>query len=80
MLVEFSVGNYKSFKEITTFSFVASKLKSKNASLDEKNVFNANPELRLLKSSILYGANASGKSNFASAIKCFIRLFESILD
>ena len=40
MLIEFSVGNYKSFKDIVTFSMVAANLASKNKELDISNIFN----------------------------------------
>ena len=65
MLIEFSVGNYRSFKDKVTFSMVAANLVSKDKSLDENNVFVIDKELRLLKSAAIYGANASGKSNLA---------------
>lgn len=74
MLIEFSVGNYRSFKETVIFSMVAAKLKAKDQSLDEQNVFNANGDLNLLKSAAIYGANASGKSNFIQALT-FMRSF-----
>jgi AAA15 family ATPase/GTPase len=67
MLIEFSVGNYKSFKEIVTFSMAASTITAKEKEIDEKNVFSIDDELSLLKSASVYGANASGKSNLATA-------------
>jgi AAA15 family ATPase/GTPase len=74
MLIEFSVSNYRSFKDEVTFSMVASSLKAKNAELDEKNVFPAHGNLKLLTSGAIYGANASGKSNLIAAIH-FMRWF-----
>lgn len=74
MLIEFSVGNYRSFKEKVTFSMVAANLGSKEKILDENNVFEADDNLKLLKSAAIYGANASGKSNLAKALT-FMRLF-----
>lgn len=68
MLIEFSVGNYKSFKDIATFSMVAAPLTAKDKTLDENNVFTVDEELKLLKSAVMYGANASGKSNFVTAV------------
>jgi uncharacterized protein len=68
MLVEFTVGNYRSFKEPVTLSMVAAKIKSKDKRLDEENVFVAPDGERLLKSAALYGANASGKSNLVRAV------------
>ncbi len=68
MLIEFSVGNYRSFKDKVTFSMVAAKIVSKDKKLDENNVFAVNDKLSLLKSAAIYGANASGKSNLAKAL------------
>lgn len=67
MLIEFSVGNYLSFKEKVTFSMVASKITAKKE-LDENNIIRVDDELSLLKSAAVYGANASGKSNLVKAI------------
>lgn len=74
MLIEFSVGNYRSFKEQVTFSMVAANLVSQDKKLDEDNVFAVDENLDLLKSAAIYGANASGKSNLAKALG-FMRWF-----
>ncbi|MGB3206483.1 MAG: ATP-binding protein [Crinalium sp.] len=74
MLIEFSVGNYRSFKEQVTFSMVAANLVSKDKSLDTTNVFAIDQKLNLLKSAAIYGANASGKSNLAKALS-FMKWF-----
>ncbi|MYC94254.1 MAG: ATP-binding protein [Caldilineaceae bacterium SB0661_bin_32] len=74
MLIEFSVANYRSFRDKVTFSMVASSLKAKNAELNETNLFAAHDRLRLLTSAAIYGANASGKSNLISAMN-FMRRF-----
>lgn len=74
MLIEFSVGNYRSFKKQVTFSMVAANLVAKDKKLDENNVFAVDNELKLLKSAAIYGANASGKSNLAQAL-AFMRWF-----
>ncbi len=63
MLVNFRVENFKSFKEYTEFSMEATKLKN----LKESNTFEVN-NITLLKSAVVYGANASGKSNLLHAI------------
>lgn len=70
MLLQFKVGNYLSFKDVVVFSMVASSSKKEH----EENVFEVNNKLRLLKSAVIYGANASGKSNLLKAMK-FARLF-----
>ena len=74
MLIEFSVGNYKSFKEEVTLSMVASRLTSQNKELDANTVFPVNEDTSLLTSAAVYGANASGKSNLVAAMR-FMREF-----
>lgn len=61
MIVNFSFKNYRSVKEEQVFSMEAtsSKLKENNILYPIKY----NKHLRLLKTAVLYGANASGKSN-----------------
>ena len=73
MLVEFSVGNFRSFHEPVTLSMQAAKLRASDTRLDRDNVFQANG-MRLLRSAAVYGANASGKSNLVRAIS-FMRRF-----
>lgn len=68
MLIEFSVGNYRSFKDRVTFSMVAANLVSKEKNIDINNTFEIDEELKLLKTAAIYGANASGKSNLAKAL------------
>lgn len=74
MLIEFSVGNYRSFKDVVTLSMEATALKARDESVDENNVFEAGKNQRLLKSTAIYGANASGKSNLVRALR-FMRSF-----
>ena len=74
MLIEFGVGNYKSFKDTVTFSMVAANISSRVKNMDESNVFRVDNDLSLLTSAAVYGANASGKSNLISAIR-FMRRF-----
>jgi uncharacterized protein len=69
MLIEFSVGNYRSFKEKVTFSMVAANLVSQDKNLDNNNIFAVDEGLSLVKSAAIYGANASGKSNLAKALQ-----------
>ncbi|MCL2859107.1 MAG: ATP-binding protein [Oscillospiraceae bacterium] len=62
MLIQFSIKNFMSIKEKVTFSMIA-------GSGDEniENIINPNSSDRLLKSTAIYGANASGKTNFIRA-------------
>jgi len=74
MLIEFSISNYRSFKERVTFSMVAANVVAKDKKLDTSNVFAVDDNLKLLKSAAIYGANASGKSNLAKALR-FMKWF-----
>jgi len=64
MLVQFTVKNFRSFKNETTLSLVSSNIKE----LKEKNTFQASKKISLLKSAAIYGPNASGKSNLYLAM------------
>jgi len=72
MLVNFRVENFKSFKDMTEFSMEATRLKN----LRDSNTFDVN-NVSLLKSAVVYGANASGKSNL---LKAMIRMKQIILN
>lgn len=63
MLVGFSVSNYKSFKEGQKISFEASKIAR------HKSHVAINRKKRILKSGLIFGANAGGKSNLVKAIQ-----------
>jgi len=67
MLIEFSVANFRSIKERQTLSLVASNKETGHPG----NIFDC-PGLKntkLVKSAVLYGANASGKSNLLHAVE-----------
>jgi len=68
MIIEFTFSNYRSFKDPTTLSMVAANITSEDKSVDQNNLISVNPNLQLLNSSVIYGKNASGKSNLVSAI------------
>ncbi|MDD5599695.1 MAG: ATP-binding protein, partial [Victivallaceae bacterium] len=63
MLISFSCANFLSIKEEKTLSLVATP----TTEFQKENVFKAD-RYRLLKSAVIYGANASGKSNLLSAM------------
>jgi len=69
MLVEFSVGNFLSFKTKTTLSLAATSIKEHV----DSNIFSTERS-DLLKGAVIYGANASGKSNFIRAMSTMRRL------
>lgn len=64
MLLQFSVANFRSFKGVATLSTVASLDKE-----HPENVIKVSKDLPVLKTAALYGANASGKSNFFAALR-----------
>lgn len=72
LIEEFSFGNYRSFKEIQTLRMHAAKIVSGNKALDTRNVIPVNDKTKLLKSKVIYGANASGKSNVLRALFVFV--------
>lgn len=65
MIIEFSVENYLSFKDLTTLSMVAAKSFKEH---QETNIIDVEKKLNLLKSAVIYGNNASGKSNLLGAM------------
>ena len=64
MLLNFRFQNFLSFKELTEFSMIPSQVRSLKHHL--KTV---NEEISVLNFSSVYGANASGKSNFIKALQ-----------
>ncbi len=67
MLLAFSIRNYKSFKNETTFSMTAApKQKGLDYSLFEKIV--SGKKHKVLSSAVIYGPNASGKTNLIGAM------------
>lgn len=71
MLVEFSVENFKAFREKQTFSMVAAGGTRHGGSLLESGI-SVSPHL--LRTACLFGANGSGKSSLIDAMR-FMRWF-----
>lgn len=69
MLLSFSVSNWKSFKEPTSISLVATKEKQ------HANHIQYLPEYKLnvLPISVIFGSNAAGKSNLVKAIEFAVK-------
>ena len=63
MLVDYRFSNFRSFKEITSLSMVAGRQTTLN-----ENLIRAH-ELRIVPSAVIYGANASGKSNIIMSME-----------
>lgn len=68
MLIEFSVSNFRSIREKQTLSMVASRDDSLPGNLIHRSLPGLS-NTSFLKSVVLYGANASGKSNVLKAIR-----------
>ena len=62
-LIEFTVGNFLSFKDKKTLSMEASTIREL-----PQNILKTG-DYKLLKSAAIYGANSSGKSNLIKALK-----------
>ena len=65
MIQEIKVKNFLSFKKEITFSFEATK----DTFAEDYQVVEVAPGVRLLRFAMVYGANASGKSNLLSVIR-----------
>ena len=70
MIFELKIKNFLSFKEEVTFSFEASRDKT----FEDYQVVEVAPDTRILRLAIVYGANASGKSNLIEVFE-FLRYF-----
>ncbi|MDR0611216.1 MAG: ATP-binding protein [Planctomycetaceae bacterium] len=67
MLIEFNIGNFRSFGETQKFSFVAGNYEK---NLPENKIVRPLPGMKgldYLSATAIYGANASGKSNLLTA-------------
>ena len=65
MLIRFFVENFLSFKDEVEFSMVAGRTRKHRDHIITTGKRN---DIRLLKTGVIYGANASGKSNLIKAI------------
>lgn len=72
MILSFSVQNFLSFKDKVTLSFEATSDKH----LEEYHVVQVNPKTRINKLGVVYGANASGKSNLVKAFQFLYVFFD----
>lgn len=64
MLIQVNVQNFKSFNELNSLNLIASnKLRKQKERLYESGT------ISLLKSTVIYGSNASGKSNFVEVLR-----------
>jgi AAA15 family ATPase/GTPase len=68
MLLQFTVGNFKSFRDKATISLEATHDDWRE---DDNIAHLENPHLRLIKAAAIYGQNAGGKSNLIEAMVRF---------
>lgn len=71
MILEFSLTNYLSFKERTTFSMIA------NSSKELEDNYVISDGRKILKTAAIYGANASGKTNLFKALYTIITMLKT---
>ncbi len=77
MVLEIRFSNFFSIKDKVVLDFRAANIKSANAKMLSNNIFEQS-KTNILKTVIIYGANASGKSNIIKAIRfCNAMVFES---
>lgn len=62
MLIDYRFSNFRSFKEITSLSMIAGRQTTLNDNLIREY------DLRVVPSAVIYGANASGKSNIIMSL------------
>ena len=74
MLIQFTVENFKSIKDEQTLSLVKN---SANEMSDNYFTSNASATPDLLKTAVIYGANASGKSNLLKALASMNKIIEN---
>jgi uncharacterized protein len=74
MFVEFSVSNFRSIRTRQTLSMAASP---DTKHLQQNVTSPASDELRLLRSAVIYGPNAAGKSNLLLALEVLQQLVQN---
>ena len=79
MILDFSIGNYRSFYREQTLNFRSTSLVSEDKSVDQQNIVESDG-YRILKTIGLYGPNGSGKSNLLNGLKLFRRLVSRSLE
>jgi len=70
MLIQFSFKNYGPFREEAVFDMRAINTYKEHP----YNLIDIDDKLKVIKVAAIYGANASGKSNFVEAFSCFFKI------
>lgn len=78
MIIDFSVKNFRSFRETQKISFVANNRDESISEtlIDPQLVGVGFSKIRLLKSIVVYGANAAGKTNILKALAFLAHMVE----
>lgn len=76
MLLNFKFKNFRSFRDETIFTMVPTKKKTHGEYIFEKNLSDKK-KVKSLPVSVIYGANASGKSNIILAMDLFKKIIVS---
>lgn len=74
MFIEFSISNFRSILTRQTLSMVASP---DAAHLQRNVILGKDKDLRLLRSAVVYGPNAAGKSNLLRAVETLRQLVQN---
>jgi AAA15 family ATPase/GTPase len=77
MILEFKMKNYRSYKNEVVFSMLADSSRQKKHNVSELELNGQQAVIRTLKTAIIYGANASGKTN---VVRALYYLLEYILE
>jgi AAA15 family ATPase/GTPase len=79
MVSEFSLGNFRSFKEIQTLQLRAANIRSRFPEIDQSNVGEVAEGVTLLRSKGVFGANGSGKSNLVKGLTSMLLIIRDCL-
>ena len=74
MIAEFKVSNFFSIRSEQTLSFVATR----DNFMEDEYIHSVDDKTRLLKIGMIYGSNASGKSNLLKALSYFQKLMINV--
>lgn len=73
MILKFKLENYRSYKRQIEFTMTADTARAKEQNYFEIPTFpGSKKKIKILKTAVIYGANASGKSNIVKAINDLI--------
>ena len=76
MILEFYIENFRSFRDHQTFSMIPDEGKQEST----EHIVEVSDKYQALRSAVVYGANASGKSNFMRALQALRNIVISSAD